>query len=118
MGFVLLQGGIDELARSGSFAGCEPVDETANRVLDVVYTNLTGRAMWVCVGMLIVPTENAQALIEKITDPLVMGGFDFIVNDEGHPLSTSISFLVPDGFAYQVTNLGTSIVLFWTELKL
>lgn len=102
----------------GSFADDEPIDETANRALDVVYTNLTGRAMWVCVGVLMTPSDSAEAYIEKITNPAINGVFDFIANDNAFVLTTSISFLVPSGYAYSIQSGGTSSLIFWTELKL
>ena len=86
--------------------GQTPQNMTASRVLGTVYTNTSGKAIFVFINFTDVGDTNCT---------LVLGGISSGSLDNGSISRQQISFVVPNNVTYQITTPAT--VTSWIEVR-
>ena len=79
-------------------------DVTAQRAKNVVYTNSTGRPLFVCI------TGTASSVAGSIYVDGVCVGWLSTVAQQGN------QFIVPPGSTYELSQAGGTVVYLWGEL--
>jgi len=101
---------------TGPFGGGVPpgfsyVDQTSNRSIDTVFTNTTGKALLVKVGIF----KSSGLTVEfEVNDKRVER---YNITDSNFPFLT-VSAIVPDGATYEVKGSDGSTVSQWFEAEL
>lgn len=84
---------------------------TASRAYNTVYTNTTGRAIFVSVTNSAGNSGSANILIDGVITARTQGQTG-ATNVQG-----SASVIVPDGSTYEVVTSGSNILVYWLELR-
>ena len=88
---------------------------TGSRAYNTIYTNSTGKPIFV--GLLITTLAGTSATLQVETS-LGSGTYISVAGDTGAiNISASQSTIVPNGFGYRVITVNTPTLQLWAELR-
>ena len=89
-------------------------DQTANRALSTVYTNNTGRPLWVIVVVELVLAANSSTAVDAYVNGLIVSD-DPVINPQtvSAAVASTVRLLVPIGATYEI--ITTASISKWYE---